>query len=93
MEPVIRVGGTFYAPPTVCPHQLGPPCAGPVGGTPVCAAEAGWKHEPARDGEILTCPWPGLASDITTGRCPASAKFRLRRYAVVVEEGLVKATP
>lgn len=89
---VFNVGGTFYALPNICPHQFGPLCAGPVGGTLVCTAKTGWKHEWARDGEILTCPWHGLEFDIATGRCLASAKFRLRRYAVVVEEGLIKVT-
>ncbi len=43
-----------------------------------------------RDGEIVTCPWHGMEFDITTGRCLANPKVRLRSYPVTVEDGQVK---
>ena len=87
---VFNVDGRFYALPNVCPHQFGPVCEGPVGGTMACTAATGWKHAWAREGEILICPWHGLEFDITTGRSLAAPRLRLRQYAVRVEDGLVK---
>ena len=43
-----------------------------------------------REGEILTCPWHGLEFDLTTGRCLANPRVRVRQYPVAVEDGLVK---
>jgi nitrite reductase/ring-hydroxylating ferredoxin subunit len=57
-----------------------------------CGPSTGWRHEWVRDGEIVTCPWHGLEFDVTTGRCLASPKVRVRTYPVVVEDGLVKVT-
>ncbi|CAA9562789.1 MAG: hypothetical protein AVDCRST_MAG88-1632 [uncultured Thermomicrobiales bacterium] len=87
---VFNVGGRFYALPNVCTHQFGPLCEGPVGGAMICNAATRWRHEWVRDGEIVTCPWHGLEFDITTGRCLASSKVRVRTYPVTVEGGQVK---
>ena len=86
---VRNVDGRFYALPNVCTRQFGPLCEGTVNDTLVCSAETGWRHEWARDDEIITCPWHGLEFDITTGQCLASPKVRLRQYAVTVEDGQV----
>ena len=89
---VFNVNGTFYAMPNVCTHQFGPLCEGTVDGTMTASAATGWRYEWTRDGEIVTCPWHGLEFDITTGRCLASAKVRLRHYLVTVEDGQVTVT-
>ena len=89
---VFNVEGRFYALPNVCTHQFGPLCEGNVTGTMVCNPATGWRHEWARDGEIITCPWHGLEFDITTGRCLASPKVRLRTYPVTVKDGRVRLT-
>ncbi len=89
---VFNVGGEFYALPNVCTHQFGPVCDGIVSGTMVCNAETGWRHEWVRDGEIIACPWHGLEFDLTTGRCLANPRVRLRMYPVSVEDGQVKLT-
>jgi nitrite reductase (NADH) small subunit len=86
---VFNVHGRFYALPNVCTHQFGPLCEGTINGTMVCNAATGWRHEWARDGEILTCPWHGLEFDLTTGRCLARPTIRLRMYPVTVEDGQV----
>lgn len=82
---VFNVRGKLYALPNVCPHQAGPLCTGPVGGSMVCNAATNWRHEWRHDGEIVTCPWHGLEFDIATGRCLASTRYRLRTYPVRVE--------
>ena len=89
---VFNVHGRYYALPNVCTHQFGPLCEGTVNGTMACSAATGWRHEWVRDGEIVTCPWHGLEFDITTGRCLASSKVRVRTYPVTIEDGLVKLT-
>lgn len=87
---VFNVDGHFYALPNICPHQFGPLCEGPVGGMMVCNAATGWRHELQRQGEILTCPWHGLEFDMATGRCLSSPRFRVRQYAIWVDNGIVK---
>ncbi len=89
---VFNVGGEFYALPNICTHQFGPLCTGPVGGTTACDATTGWRFAWVREGEILTCPWHGLEFDITTGKCLANPRVRVRQYAVAVEDGVVKLT-
>ncbi|MDP9374983.1 MAG: Rieske 2Fe-2S domain-containing protein [Chloroflexota bacterium] len=87
---VFNVGGRYYALPNVCTHQFGPLCEGTVNGTTACNAATGWRYAWVRDGEIVTCPWHGMEFDITTGRCLANPKVRLRSYPVTVEDGQVK---
>jgi nitrite reductase (NADH) small subunit len=87
---VFNVNGQFYALPNVCTHQFGPLCAGTVNGTTACDAATGWRFAWVREGEILTCPWHGLEFDLTTGRCLANQRVRVRQYPVAVEDGVVK---
>ncbi len=89
---VFNVDGRFYALPNVCTHQFGPLCDGTVNGTTACNAATGWRFAWVREGEIVTCPWHGLEFDITTGRCLALPKVRVRQYPVVVEDGMVLLT-
>ncbi len=86
---VFNIDGEFHALPNICPHQFGPLCEGPVGGTTTCSADTGWRFSWVREGEILTCPWHGLEFDIATGTCLASPKLRVRRYPISVEGGEV----
>ena len=82
---VFNVGGRYYALPNVCAHQFGPLCEGKVTGTLVAGAETAWRPAWVQEGEILTCPWHALEFDITTGRCIAYPKVKLRQYPVRVE--------
>ena len=82
---VFNVGGTYYALPNVCVHQFGPLCEGKMTGTLVARAETQWRREWVREGEILTCPWHALEFDLTTGRCLAYPKVKLRQFPVRVE--------
>ena len=82
---VFNVGGTYYALPNVCAHQFGPLCEGTVTGTVRASAETAWRRTWVQEGEILTCPWHALEFDITTGRCVAYPRVKLRQYPVRVE--------
>ena len=53
------------------------------------AADAGWKLQWVREGEIVTCPWHSLEYDIETGQSLAFRNYRLRTYPVKVEDGKV----
>ncbi len=82
---VFNVGGRYYALPNVCAHQFGPLCEGKVTGTLLAGTETAWRPAWVQEGEILTCPWHALEYDITTGRCIAYPKVKLRQYPVRVE--------
>jgi nitrite reductase/ring-hydroxylating ferredoxin subunit len=82
---VFNVGGVFYALPNVCAHQFGPLCEGNVSGTLVASEEAGWQRAWVQEGEILICPWHALEYDITSGRCIAYPKVKLRQFPVRIE--------
>jgi nitrite reductase (NADH) small subunit len=82
---VFNVDGKLYALPNVCPHQFGPLCRGVISGTVVATAETDFKPAWVHDGRILVCPWHGLEFDVTTGRCMAHARVKLRQYRVQVD--------
>ena len=89
---VFNVKGTYYALPNHCLHQGGPLCEGNVGGTYIAREESNWKPEWVQEGEVVVCPWHGLEYNITTGRCLARRRAKLRQYRVRVEDGQVKVT-
>jgi hypothetical protein len=70
-------------------HQFGPVCEGTVTGTLVASEETGWRCEWVHEGQVLVCPWHALEFDITTGRCLAYPRVRLRQFPVRVEDGNV----
>jgi nitrite reductase (NADH) small subunit len=87
---VFNVGGDYTALPNICIHQWGPLCAGKVTGTLAAKAESDWRLEWVRDGQVVICPWHSLEFDLMTGQCLAYPRVKLRRYPVVVEDGVVK---
>ena len=89
---VFNVAGRYYALPNICTHQFGPLCQGQVSGTVVARPERGFRLEWERDGQIITCPWHGLEFDLTTGRCLAYPRLKLRSYRVRVENDQVVVT-
>jgi nitrite reductase (NADH) small subunit len=89
---VFNVKGTYYALPNHCLHQGGPLCEGNVGGTYIASQESNWKPEWVQEGEIIVCPWHALEFNITTGRCLARRRARIRQYRVRVVDGQVKVT-
>jgi nitrite reductase/ring-hydroxylating ferredoxin subunit len=87
---IFNVRGEFYAIPNHCFHQGGPLCEGNVGATVVASRDSNWKPEWVHEGEIVVCPWHGLEFDVTTGRCLARKRARLRQYRVNVVDGEVR---
>jgi nitrite reductase/ring-hydroxylating ferredoxin subunit len=83
---VFNVEGRYYALPNVCVHQFGPLCEGKLTGTLVADAETAWSPAWVQEGEIITCPWHALEYDLTTGRCLAYPKVKLRQFTVRVED-------
>lgn len=86
---VFNVNGTYYALHSMCPHQYGPLCHGPVTGETASTARNDWKFEWTRDGEILTCPWHGMQFDITDGRSLTLPDMKIRTYPTRVVNGEV----
>lgn len=87
---VFNVNGVYYALPNHCFHQGGPLCEGNVGGTVMVSEAGGWKPEWVHEGEIIVCPWHGLEFNITTGRCLARRRARLRQFRTRVVDGQVR---
>jgi nitrite reductase/ring-hydroxylating ferredoxin subunit len=71
--------------PNVCAHQFGPVCEGRITGTLIANKETDWRLAWVQEGEILVCPWHALEYDLTTGRCLAYPKVKLRQFPVHVE--------
>jgi nitrite reductase/ring-hydroxylating ferredoxin subunit len=86
---VFNIDGQFYGLPNLCTHQFGPLCQGAITGTIVARAETGFRRAWVQDGRVLICPWHGLEFDLTTGRCLAYSRVKLRTYRVEVREGQV----
>lgn len=87
---VYNVNGAYYALNSMCPHQFGPLCHGPVGGEMVCNAQTNWRFAWIRGGEILTCPWHGMEFDVTTGKSLTMPDMMVRTYPVRVTDGEVR---
>jgi nitrite reductase/ring-hydroxylating ferredoxin subunit len=83
---VFNVNGTFFALPNHCFHQGGPLCEGRVGATITATAESNWRPQFVHDGEVVVCPWHGMEFNITTGRCLARKRARLRQFRVRVDK-------
>jgi nitrite reductase/ring-hydroxylating ferredoxin subunit len=86
---IFNVDGTYVALPNLCVHQWGPLCAGKVTGTLTASPESDWRREWVREGQVVVCPWHSLEFDLMTGQCLAYPQVKLRRYPVIVEDGVV----
>jgi nitrite reductase (NADH) small subunit len=82
---VFNVAGAYYALPNICIHQFGPLCEGQISGTVMARAQENFRLTWLKEGEVVVCPWHGLEFDLTTGRCLAFPKVKLRAYKVRVE--------
>lgn len=95
---VYRIGESVRAYENVCPHMGGPVCQGEV---------VEWVEEVVDpEGLVieqrvvpgrwhLACPWHGLEFDLSSGKCIADPRLRLRQYPCWVENGVVyiRVTP
>jgi nitrite reductase/ring-hydroxylating ferredoxin subunit len=87
---IYNIDGRFYAVHSMCPHQFGPACKGPVTSKSVCDESTDWQFQLTRAGEILVCPWHGMQFDIIDGQSLSNKKLRLRTFPVQVVDGEVR---
>jgi len=81
---VFNVDGEYHALANVCPHHLGPLCEGTITGEMRSAGVGDFR--PAREGEVLRCPWHGWKFDISTGESVFNPhELRTRTYETAVE--------
>jgi nitrite reductase (NADH) small subunit len=85
-----NIGGSFYAIHSMCPHQFGPACRGPVTAKSVCDESTDWQFQWTRAGEILVCPWHGMQFDILNGQSLSDKNLRLRTFPVRVVDDEVR---
>jgi nitrite reductase/ring-hydroxylating ferredoxin subunit len=83
---VMRVGDEFHALADRCPHRGAPLCSAGEVVTDIRRAADG-SLTLGEQGALIRCPWHKWDFEIATGRCPADAKMRVRRYAVRREGG------
>ena len=55
------------------------------------SAWAAFDEGKITDGCVV-CPWHGMEFNVTTGRCLARKRGRLRQFRVTVEDNQVKVT-
>ncbi len=85
-----NVGGSFYAVHSMCPHQFGPACRGPVTAMSICDESTDWEFQWTRAGEVLVCPWHGMQFDILNGQSLSDKNLRLRTFPVRVVDDEVR---
>jgi nitrite reductase/ring-hydroxylating ferredoxin subunit len=83
---LIRSGEQVHALRDVCPHQTQSFADGVLHREFVAVrpGEMGLGSEP-----VIACPWHHWEFSVTTGRCVADPRFRVRVYDVVIEDGNV----
>lgn len=87
---IFNIDGRLHGLPNLCPHQTGPLCEAPrLTGTLEASADSRWQFRWVHDGEVVRCPWHGLEFHVPSGQCLAFREIVLRRYEVVVEDGVV----
>ncbi|HWV88423.1 MAG TPA: Rieske (2Fe-2S) protein [Capillimicrobium sp.] len=89
---VFKHQGRLHAYDNRCLHQGGPVCSGEVLGVTRLELDAGGEvvREYLDDSERrLICPWHGWEYDLTSGELAHDRRFRLRRFEVTVEDGIV----
>jgi nitrite reductase/ring-hydroxylating ferredoxin subunit len=85
-----NIGGTFYAVHSMCPHQYGPACRGPVTSEATSNESTGWRTQWTKVGEVLVCPWHGMQFHILTGQSLSDKHLRLRTFPVRVVDDEVR---
>ena len=89
---VFKRDGRLYAYDNRCIHQGGPVCTGDLLGATRLELDEGKRvvREVIDEGELrLICPWHGWEYDVVTGEAAHDRRFRLRRFDVTVEDGVV----
>jgi nitrite reductase/ring-hydroxylating ferredoxin subunit len=89
---VFNVDGEYYAFPNWCPHQGGPLCEGPVGGTTAETFDRdslSYDLRWVKEGAILRCPWHQWEFDMEDNCFRHDTDRSLPSYPVHVEDGKV----
>ncbi len=84
---VFNIGGEIVAFRNECPHAGAPVCVGTLGAA-VVSSGFGERHL-EHEGRILKCPWHAWEFKLPEGITLTQPAYRLRRYAVVIEDGKV----
>jgi nitrite reductase (NADH) small subunit len=83
---VYRLKGKLYAYENRCAHQGGPACEGltmPLVENVIAEDRTYQKMRFNYDEWHIVCPWHAWEYDVTTGRCVADPKFRLKKYELI----------
>ena len=89
---VFNVDGDLYAFPNWCPHQGGPLCEGPVGGTSEETFDRDtltYDLQWVKEGAVLRCPWHQWEFDMEDNCFLHDEDRSLPSYTVHVEDGKV----
>jgi nitrite reductase/ring-hydroxylating ferredoxin subunit len=84
---VFNVGGEVVAFRNECPHAGAPVCVGSLG--PAVVSTGFGERHLEHEGCILKCPWHAWEFKLPEGITLTQPPFRLRRFAVEVEDGRV----
>ena len=89
---IFKSDGKLYAYDNRCLHQGGPVCSGNIIGKTELVLNEGGEVLAEVDDDTqmrLICPWHGWEYDLTTGQLAHDRRYRLRRYEILVEDGIV----
>ncbi|MBV9192801.1 MAG: Rieske (2Fe-2S) protein [Solirubrobacterales bacterium] len=89
---VFKHKGRLYAYDNRCIHQGGPVCSGELLGATKLELDEGKqaRREILDEDEMrLVCPWHGWEFDLLSGQAAHDRRYRLRRFNVTVEDGVV----
>ncbi len=79
-----------YALRNVCPHALGPVCAGRLGPKIVAPGGDPMALDVDESCPVIACAWHGWEFDVRTGQAVwPDARMRVKTYPARVEEGRV----
>ena len=83
-------GDEVYALRNVCPHALGPVCAGRLGPKIVAPRGEPMGLDVDESCPVIACAWHGWEFDVRTGQAVwPDARMRVRTYPARVEAGRV----
>jgi nitrite reductase/ring-hydroxylating ferredoxin subunit len=89
---IFKSDGVLYAYENRCVHQGGPVCTGEIlGRTVLVLNDRGEAEREIEDtSEMrLVCPWHGWEYVLATGEVAHNRRSRLRRFEVLVDDGIV----
>jgi nitrite reductase/ring-hydroxylating ferredoxin subunit len=83
-------GDAVYALANVCPHALGPVCAGRLGPKIVAPRDDPMALAVDEACPVIACAWHGWEFDVRTGQAVwPDGRMRVKTYPARVEEGRV----